>query len=78
MRIGHDNDSIFSSVINIDNIIVQNILAHQSEYKSKFSTGSQSSGHTENISIDESGDNGQHGQSYFGNPIPSTSSQESD
>lgn len=74
----HDTDSTFSSIINIDEIIIQDIINEQAEWESKFSTSSQSSRPTERIPIDESDGNGPHRHTSFDNPMSSISSRESD
>lgn len=64
----HDKDSTLSSVINIDNVMIKDIITDQAEWKGQCSTASQPSRRTENISIDESDGNDTQGYRYFKKP----------
>lgn len=72
----HDTDSTFSSVINIDDIIIQDIISDQVEWKSELITASLSSGPNEHISIDESDNDDPPGRTYFEKTAPSKAIQE--
>lgn len=72
----HDADSTFFSIINIDVIIIKNTIIDQTESESEFSTASQSSGRTDNISIAKSNENRTKRHKYFERSILSTWNQE--